>query len=236
MTNKRTLAAQLTEKLSLDRPPVALALTSSKPEGVSDVDRAVPSACSFWTRAQTETFYASAEQHFNCPVGAMTMGFDLPEGVKSSLMGLVQKMCADDYLSEIEAGSIPSVSEPNAGIVYGPLSSFPLEPDVVLLWLSPEQAMLYNEAAGSATWSNDMPTNLFGRPTCAALPAAIDQSRPTMSLGCIGMRTFTGAPADAMIAAVPGSEAEKFVQALDRTAKSNAQMQEFYEAHNAQFA
>ena len=89
---------------------------------------------------------------------------------------------------------------------------FPGEPDVVLMWLSPEQAMLYNEAGGSATWSAEMASNLFGRPTCAALPAAINQSRPTMSLGCIGMRTFTGAPADAMVGAVPASKIEEFAR------------------------
>ena len=134
------------------------------------------------------------------------------------------------------AGLIPHVGEPHGGIVYGPLADFPLEPDLILLWLSPEQAMLYNEAAGSATWSKEMAPSLFGRPTCAALPAAMEGSRPTMSLGCIGMRTFTGAPADAMVAAIPSADAERFVEALERTAAANALMASFYENHKAQFA
>lgn len=230
------IAAQLSDKLDLDQPPIALSFVSAKPDGVPQFDGAVPSACSFWPRAQTDTFYASADQHFNCPVGALTMGFALPEEVKNGLMGFVQKMCADDYLAEAETSSLPHVGVAHGGIVYGPLSGFPLEPDIVLLWLSAKQAMLYNEAAGATTWTDTMIPNLFGRPTCAAIPAAQDQARPTLSLGCVGMRTFTDAPADAMVAAIPRADAERFVDALDRTAAANAAMLEFYEGHKAQFA
>jgi uncharacterized protein (DUF169 family) len=233
--DKQNMADQLTQKLKLKRPPIGIAFVEEKPEGVNAFEGQVPSACSFWPRAEHETFYATAEQHFNCPVGAMTMGFELPNSVRQGLMGLVQKMCADKYLSESEPGSIPTLPTEKRGIVYGPLADFPGEPDAVLMWLSPAQAMLYNEAAGSATWAAEMPSNLFGRPTCAALPAAIDQSRPSMSLGCIGMRTFTGAPADVMIAAVPGDKIEEFVRALYTVAASNQVMQEFYEGHKAQF-
>jgi uncharacterized protein (DUF169 family) len=235
MMDKQDMSDQLTDKLKLERPPIAIAFVQEKPDGVKAFEGQVPSACTFWPQAEHETFYATAEQHFNCPVGAMTMGFELPDSVRDGLMGLVQRMCADDYLSESEPGSIPTVGTEKGGIVYGPLADFPVEPDAVLMWLSPEQAMLYNEAAGSATWSAEMASNVFGRPTCAALPAAINQSRPTMSLGCIGMRTFTGAPADAMVGAVPASKTEEFVRALDRAAASNKVMQEFYEDRKAQF-
>ena len=34
-----------------------------------------------------------------------------------------------------------------AGIVYGPLGELPIEPDLILLWLTPRQAMFYSEAA-----------------------------------------------------------------------------------------
>jgi len=234
--NAPDIAAQLSEKLELDQPPIALTFVPVKPDDIAEFGGTVPSACSFWPRAQTDTFYASAEQHFNCPVGALTMGFALPDEVKNELMGIVQKMCADDYLAEAETTSLPHVNAANAGIVYGPLSAFPLEPDIILIWLSAKQAMLYNEAAGAATWTDAMMPNLFGRPTCAAIPAAQDQTRPTLSLGCIGMRTFTGAPADAMVAAIPSADAERFVEALDRTAASNAAMLKFYEGHKAQFA
>lgn len=232
---KQALADKLTDKLKLQRPPIGIAFVQEQPNGVKPFKGQVPSACTFWPKAEHETFYATAEQHFNCPVGAMTMGFELPDSVREGLMGLVQQMCADNYLSESEPASIPTVAKKKGGIVYGRLADFPGEPDVVLMWLSPEQAMLYNEAGGSATWSAEMASNLFGRPTCAALPAAINQSRPTMSLGCIGMRTFTGAPADAMVGAVPASKIEEFARALDRTIASNKVMQEFYEGHKAQF-
>src|SRR3954451_18518023 len=231
----RELSAQLSERLGLGRPPVALALADGPPEGVEQTDTAVPSACSFWRHAEAGAFYASAEQHFNCPIGAMTMGFDMPSDVSEQLTGLVEKMCAGKYISPDEPGAIPTMKRAAGGIVYGPLAAFPGEPDLILMWISPAQAMLYNEAAGSARWAEEMAPSLFGRPTCAALPAALEESRPTMSLGCIGMRTFTGVDAETMLGVVPVAEAEAFVRALATMADANAGMREFYEGRASRF-
>jgi uncharacterized protein (DUF169 family) len=234
--DKHSVSSKLSEELDLEHPVVALAFVNSPPEGVSTFDSAVPSACSFWPKAESEVFYASAEQHYHCPIGAMTMGFDLPEDVKANLMQLVENMCAQKYIEPDEPPAIPSVTKEKRGIVYGPLADFPLEPDLVLMWLSPAQAMLYNEAAGSAKWSDRTATNLFGRPTCAALPAALEESRPTMSLGCIGMRTFTGIASDKLLAAIPGDDVEKFLEALMATKQVNATMEGFYADQKARFA
>jgi uncharacterized protein (DUF169 family) len=234
--DNRTVASEFAEKLGLDRPVVALAFVESPPEEINAFAGAVPSACSFWPKAESEVFYASAEQHYNCPIGAMTMGFDMPDDLKDNLMQLVENMCAQKYIDSDEPQAIPSVASKKSGIVYGPLAEFPLDPDLLLMWLSPAQAMLYNEAAGSAKWSDRMTPNLFGRPTCAALPAALQQSSPTMSLGCTGMRVFTGTPPDKLLAAVPAAEAEQFVASLTDTKQANAVMEEFYTGHKASFA
>jgi len=229
------LSERLGERLGLQRPLVALAFVDGPPEGIEEFAGEAPSACSFWPRAETSVFYAPAQAHFNCPIGAMTMGFEMPEGIKSNLMELVEKMVGDGYIAEDEPPSIPSDQRRKAGIVYGPLARFPLHPDVILTWVTLEQAMLYNEAAGSVRWAQEMTATVFGRPTCAALPAALRQSRPTMSLGCIGMRTFTGIPGQLMLAAVPGAEAERFVDALQTTLSANRDMESFYRRHLAQF-
>ncbi len=57
-----------------------------------------------------------------------------------------------------------------------------------------------------------------------------------MSLGCIGMRTFTGIPADLMLGVVPAGEAAAFLEAIDRAAGANEAMRPFYEGRQAQFA
>lgn len=226
-----------TEKISaafqLDTPPVALAFVDEPPEGVPATDRAVPSSCSFWRQAEQGAFYAPAERHFNCAVGSMVMGFELPTGVQEQLGGLVGNMCECGYLNPEEAAAIPSVGRGSAGIVYGPLASFPVAPDVVLVWLTAAQAMLFSEAAGSANWAGS-PTTATGRPACAVLPLAMVNGRPSLSLGCMGMRTFTEVADDRMVAAIPADKLDEFVAALERTMTANAQMQSFYEEHKRQ--
>lgn len=232
---RATLSQTLSEGLQLRRPPVALAFCDGPPEEIAEFDEEVPSACSFWVRAESQVFYAPARAHFNCPIGAMTMGFELPEAIERSLNEIVVKMVGEGYISKDEPPSIPSDRRRKAGIVYGPLTRFPLDPDVILIWIPPGQAMLFNEAAGSARWAQAMPATLFGRPTCAALPAAIGDARPTMSLGCIGMRTFTGISDELMLAAVPGPGAVHLVDALQATLRANHNMEDYYLRRRALF-
>ncbi|MGE3992800.1 DUF169 domain-containing protein [Pseudorhodoplanes sp.] len=89
----KAIAGMLTNSLDLASPPIALAFVESTPGNGASVDAMpAPSACSFWRRAETGIFFASAKAHFNCPVGAMVMGFDLPKDVCDELMGLVGTM------------------------------------------------------------------------------------------------------------------------------------------------
>ncbi|XVS62046.1 DUF169 domain-containing protein [Actinosynnema sp. CA-299493] len=229
------LATALTDLLSLDLPPVALSKVDARPEGVVDTGRPVPSSCALWRVAEKGVFYAEAAEHFNCPVGSMVMGFEMPEEVNAELGGLVQSMCDAQYLEMSEVAKIPSVSKAGVGVVYGPLADLPVEPDVVLLWLTPAQAMIYNEAAGTANWTADA-GQVTGRPACSALALAMDTGQPRMALGCIGMRTFTGIAADRMLAVLPGAKVGEFVEALKVTVQANAGMKEFYESKLAQFA
>jgi uncharacterized protein (DUF169 family) len=229
----RQQAEKITSGLGLSAPPVALSFVSEPPAEVPVTDRAVPSSCSFWRQAEQGVFYAAAEQHFNCPVGAMVMGFQLPTAVNEQLGGLVGMMCDCGYLSPEEAASIPSVGRGSAGIVYGPLASFPLAPDVVLLWLTPAQAMIFGETTGSASWSTPAAT-VTGRPACAALPLAMQNGNASLSVGCMGMRTFTDVAEDRLLAVVPAATLEEFVGALERTVAANEQMRAFYEQHKRQ--
>lgn len=229
------VAEKIGANLGLTTPPVALAFVQGPPEGVPVMEQDVPSACSFWRTAETSLFYAPADKHFNCPVGAMTMGFELPEDVQQNLMGFVQLMTGNGYIVPDEPPNIPTVKQQAGGIVYGPLKDFPMEPDVVLLWLTPRQAMLYNEAVGHARWTAQAPGAVLGRPACAALPTALHSAQPQLSMGCAGMRTFTEISDDRMLVVVPGKELPTFLQSLEATRQSNQAMQDFYTQHKARF-
>lgn len=227
-----TEAERLTATLALDIPPIGLTFTNEPPEGVPASDRVVPSACSFWRQAEQSVFYAPAESHFNCPVGAMVMGFEMPEDIQQQLGGLVGSMAECSYLDPAEAAHIPTVSPSAKGILYGPLRDLPAAPDAVLLWLTPRQMMIYNEAAGAASWTQGPPL-MTGRPACAAIPTAMSGNSPAMSLGCAGMRTFTGIRDDRLLAVIPGTLMESFIGALEKIAAANQTMFSFYEERKA---
>jgi uncharacterized protein (DUF169 family) len=128
------------------------------------------------------------------------------------------------------------VAKPKSGIVYGPLSAFPVEPDLVVMWLRPRQAMIFSEAAGNADWASTGDAKTLGRPACAALPAALSGSKPVISFGCAGMRTFTGIDDDRLLAVVPGTKAAEVVASLESAAESNRKMQLLYDGQLASLA
>jgi uncharacterized protein (DUF169 family) len=227
MTNKE-IAAAINSALDLDPPPVALAFVEQPPAGVDTIQSEVPSSCSFWRRAENRVFYAPAEAHFNCPVGAMVMGFELPQPIANDLQQLVASMCDCGYITSDEPAHIPAVQSRPKGIVYGPLSVFPLSADAVVCWLSPMQAMIWNEAGGEARWDRDVSVPVTGRPACAALPAGINQNRPVLSFGCMGMRTFTEVAGDRMLATIPGALLAEFAVKLRAMRSTNDAMQSFY--------
>lgn len=227
------IAGRIAVALGLDLTPVALTFAEVPPEGLPTPPREVPSACSFWQDARQGTFYAPAERHFNCPIGAMVMGFSLPGDIQQRLGELVTGMCEHAYLDQDEAALIPTVTSQHAGIIYGPLAES-TTPDVALLWVTPMQLMLCNEAIGAAKWTR-RPSVLTGRPGCAALPLAMSNNTPTASLGCAGLRTFTGIGDDRLLVAVPGNLLEQFASALERAVAANAPMRRYYREQNATF-
>lgn len=219
-------AEKISQALGLETSPIAMTFVDEPPAQMLRLEEASPSACSFWRRAEQGVFYATAEQHFNCPIGAMVMGFALPQALQEELGGLLTKMCDCGYVDPEEADKIPTVSLRGAGVVYGPLGVSPLPPDFVVMWLTPRQAMLYNEAAGSASWTS-APSGITGRPACTAVAVA-ERGNPSLSLGCTGMRTFTDIADDRLLAVTPGDSVDQLANSLEETAESNRAMGDFY--------
>src|SRR5581483_7878141 len=103
--------------LHLTHPPIAMTFLDEPPMGIPHYAQSAPSACAFWKAAQNSLFYATAEDHYNCPIGA------------------------------VEFRNVPRVEKPHRVIVYGPLKSFQnLRPEVALFICTPFQAMLLSEA------------------------------------------------------------------------------------------
>jgi uncharacterized protein (DUF169 family) len=230
------IADRISAELDLDMPPVALAFVESAPAGVETTDAVAPSSCAFWRRAEENVFYAPADAHFNCPIGALVMGFDLPEPVQANLGTAVGMMCDVAYLGADEPANIPTVKKEKNGILYGPLRDFPIEPDAVLVWVTSRQAMVVGEAAGTTRWLENGKASIFGRPACAAIPSALSADEPVLSLGCAGMRTFTEILPDRLLCVIPAARLEEFPSSLAATTAANRQMQAYYDQQKAQFA
>jgi uncharacterized protein (DUF169 family) len=229
------LSERLVKSLQLSVAPVSLAFMDEPPPEVPTFDSVVPSACAFWVRAEKGLFYAKAESHENCPVGVLTMGFPFTPKVMSTLDEFVQKMCQASYIGAREPEHIPRLSSARKGILYGPLAHFPVSPDLTLIWVNGRQAMILEEALGTVCWDVIKKGELFGRPACAALAVAANEAKSTVSLGCSGMRTFTGVSDDKILVSIPVSVLESLSAGLVNTVQSNSSMLDFYRQHLASF-
>jgi uncharacterized protein (DUF169 family) len=231
----RALAGALVDELGLERPPVALAFVDDAPTGVADLDQAVPSACTFWRLAERSLLYADASDHYECQVGAMTMGFELPPEQQSAAQQLVGTMVELGYLGVEEVDHLPSVSKPHQGVLYGPLAQFPTKPDVVLVIATPAQGMILAEAARAVTLCEAPALPVMGRPACAAVAWTANSAAPTMSLGCIGARTYVEVPDDRAVVVLPGDRLAELGDRLAPLAHANRALADYHQQKKAQF-
>jgi uncharacterized protein (DUF169 family) len=221
------LSGVLERRLQLQFQPSAMTFVQEQPAAIPRTEQVLPSSCSFWRQAETEVFYAAAEDHYRCPLGAMVMGFPLPEQQMQELMAEVGQMCEASYVREAEVEHVPKNENPSVGIVYGPLGSFPLEPDAVLLWLTPQQAMVMNECCGLTNWAEPA-DGVFGRPGCSAVPLALAKGKPSQSWGCVGMRLNTDVPGEVFLMVVPGNRLPSLEVDLIFATEVHQRMKDYY--------
>jgi uncharacterized protein (DUF169 family) len=169
----RDLAHRFSTLLQLQQPPIGLAFIDGIPEDIPHSTVGVPSACTFWRLGEQGVFYATADDHKQCPIGMMTMGFVMPESDQQRAQSLVETMASVQYFSPAEVSALPVVRKPHESIVYGRLDRFPMEADVVLCIIDTRQAMLIAEAMGNMNWLQGGGQSAFGRPTCAVIPRTL---------------------------------------------------------------
>jgi uncharacterized protein (DUF169 family) len=122
-------------------------------------------------------------------------------------------------------------STPLQAAVYGPLSRLPVPPDVVLIRGTARQLMLLAEAAEHAGIAGASPA--MGRPTCAALPEAMNTARTAVSFGCVGNRVYTGAADEEAYFAIPGRHVAAMERSLATIVRANEALQEFHQSRVA---
>ncbi len=229
-------ADHLAQKLGLSHAPIGIAFLEEAPGGVKHYEEAVPSACTFWKAAERELFYTTASDHYNCPIGAITQGFQIPKHVSDNAMSLIEMMGKISYLEAAEAGNVPMVEKKHVVIVYGPLKDFgEIQPDVVLLIATPFQAMVISEATGVASWGTGHESRTLGRPACAVIPSSMKSNDTTISMACMGARTFAGIKDGEVLISIPEQALMELQTRLPVILDANADMKKFYETHKANF-
>lgn len=230
-------ADSLTRKLGIVHAPVAIAFLQDAPAGIRHNNEAAPSACTFWKEAENGLFYTTAEDHYNCPIGAITQGFQIPQPVADQAMSLIGMMGKISYLEAAEADKVPVVNKQHKVVVYGPLKDFgQIPPDVVLLICTPFQAMMVSEASGTASWGTGGESRTLGRPACAAIPSALKSGQTTVSMACMGARTFAAMKEEELLVAIPAAALPKLQCQLPIILDANVSMKQFYETHKSNFA
>lgn len=223
-----SIASELQQQLGTSLPAVGIAFVSESPAGVPHAP-AGPASCSYWKRAADgEVFWTGAADHLGCPIGAHTHGVPMTDAKKAELMGLVGDMVQLGYIKMEEVPAIPHRAAPLQVAVYGPLAKLPVPADVVLVRGTAAQLMVLVEAAQAAGVAPDAPA--MGRPTCAALPQALQGGKPAMSLGCIGNRVYTGLADSEGYVAIPAAALQAVAAKLSTIAHANAELAKFHRA------
>lgn len=230
------LVQRFTEQLHLKQPPIGLSFVEEAPTNVPHTTGRVPSACTFWRLAEQGVFYATAEDHQECPIGMMTMGFMMPPAEQERAQALVETMASVQYFSPAEVSALPVVQKPHQSIVYGRLDQFPIEADVVLCIIDTQQAMLIAEAMGNMNWLQSGGQSAFGRPTCAVIPRTLQTGQVSMSFGCVGARTYTGLTPSELVLTIPGGEFVGLVERLQTIVNANAALAPFHQSQKERFA
>jgi uncharacterized protein (DUF169 family) len=214
------------------RRPVAVAFRAAPPADVPAFAGRQPSGCSFWRlAAEGRRFYTVPADHAGCAVGSYTHSIPLPPERAHELDQTLGFMVGLGYVKMEEVPGIPRLPRTPAAVVYSPLGETPGDPDVVLVAGRPGRLMVLNEAATRAGVPSRLP--LLGRPTCMALPVALDGSA-AMSLGCIGNRVYTGLEEDELYVALPGREVPRVVAELGTITAANATLAGYHTRRRAE--
>ncbi len=215
----KTVSDQLRRQLRLEAPPVQISYVDEPPSGVPEHPGGVPSVCTFFAVGAERPFYAGLRAHEDCEIGAFVLGIPPTGEVGARLQATLAMMHEQGYLNPGEEAGIPRNPTPPRFVAYGPLGSLPVSPTGVLLFVTPEGAMLAAEAAGSGP--HGAPMSVHVRPMCSLLPILASGTPVAASFGCVGSRLYADLPSRTMIVGIRGDRLVEFAGKLDRVVRAN---------------
>jgi uncharacterized protein (DUF169 family) len=232
MTAFEAIGRKLISSLHLNQPPVAIAFTNDVPAGVTSFSGPVPAGCRFWQEATHRVFATVPRDHELCAIGLYTHHMDVPNGGQKDLQDALRVFRELGYVRPPDMAFIPVLERDIRVVVYGPLGSIPIPPDVVLLFVSAEQALILAEA--SQQMEGGLPP-VMGRPACAIVPRVLNTGQTALSMGCCGARVYLDVlMSDMALYAIPGSKLTTFTERVTELAKANVQLTRFHSLRRKQ--
>jgi uncharacterized protein (DUF169 family) len=228
MPDYAAVARTLTETLALRQPPIAVSLRigDTVPAGISTTAPRVAAGCVFWEKAARGGFATSAADHANCAIGTFTHNMDATAAHEVDRRDALTVFADLGYVRAEDIPVIPVLAERPRHVVYAPLGETPLTPEVVLLFVRPEQTLILSEA--SQQLEGGFPPAM-GRPACAVVPQVANTGRSALSLGCCGARAYLDAlTGDVAVYALPGARIEEYAARIGALARANAVLTSFH--------
>ena len=226
-SDHQQIAQTLADSIHLTLPPIAICFTDTVPAGVANWTGRVPAGCRFWQEAASKVFATSASDHDLCAIGTFTHNLETTAAHDVD-RGDALKVFADlGYVREQDLAMIPVLASRSSYVVYGPLASMPLKPDVVLLFGKANQMLILSEASQQVEGEL---SPAMGRPACAIVPQAMNTERAALSLGCCGARAYLDVLTDDVaLWAIPGAKLDLYAERIDALAKANAVLTTFHQ-------
>ena len=221
------IAHNLTASIRLALPPIAICFTDKVPAGIRNWTGRVPAGCRFWQEAATEVFATSPSDHDLCAIGTFTHNLETTAAHDADRRDALKVFADLGYVREQDIASIPVLKSRPSHVVYGPLATIPLTPDVVLLFGKADQMLILSEASQQV--EGGLPPAM-GRPACAIVPQAFNTGRAALSLGCCGARAYLDVLTDDVaLWAIPGTKLDLYVERIAVLAKANAVLTTFHQ-------
>jgi len=231
MPDYHAIEQKIQQLLGATRRPVAVAFLDAPPARVTRFQGSQPSSCSFWRLAgQGRAFYTVPADHFNCPVGSYTHNTLTPEKMPElqQTLGLMSDI---GYIRMEEIPGVFQLARAPEVVVYAPLGDTPATPSVVVAAGRPGRVMMLAEAANRAGAMARMPS--LTRPTCMALPAALQNGTVTSS-GCIGNRVYTEIGDDELYVILRGTDLEAIASEIDTIQSANQTLTQYHQQRREQ--
>jgi uncharacterized protein (DUF169 family) len=237
------IAERLVSALRLSAPPVAISFHHRLPEGAptptvapygapfapaTDSGRTgrVAAGCVFWIEAATAEFSTVADDHANCSVGSVTHGFKtVPDVVGNDD---IDALLESGWVDESVFATLPVVAQRPDYVVYGPLATTSVDPDVVLVRI---------DGRGLMTIKDTVPDlAVEGKPQCHIVAMAKETRTIAASVGCALSRARTGMHADEMTCVFPADVLPEVLDRLEQEDGTNSRMARYAGVDARRFA